>query len=124
VNRRFQQIVLGWLLVLAVGGHWPLLQSVAWVKMLVSFSQTEGFTAAVAKTFDGKHPCNICSLVERGKQTEREQPARAPTVKIDFFLVASEPFVIQVPSVAQTDFVAPAWNPPLFPPAIPPPKFG
>jgi hypothetical protein len=122
VQRRFQQIVFSWLLVLAIGGHWPLLQSVAWVKMFVTFSQTDDLKTAVAKTFDGKHPCSICSLVKQGKETEQKQTAQVSKIKIDFFLVNAEPFLIQVPSLIETTFVVPAHDPQAASPLTPPPR--
>jgi hypothetical protein len=53
------------------GGHWVLMQSIAWTTMIVTYSQDSTITAAVQKTFDGAHPCNICQTVSAGigKQT-------------------------------------------------------
>lgn len=94
MSRRLQQILAGWLLILAIGGHWPLLQSVAWVNMLVKFSQTDSLAAAVQKTFDGKHGCNLCELVKTGKEAEQKQAAQFPVTKLDLFLVHALPFSI------------------------------
>jgi len=55
------------------------LQSLAWTRMLVSYSHNGQFAEAVAKTFDGKHPCSLCKEIEREKSKE-EQPARAVSV--------------------------------------------
>ena len=41
--------------------------------MLVSYSRTESFEVAAAKTFDGKHPCAVCTAVEQGKKHEEKQ---------------------------------------------------
>jgi hypothetical protein len=59
----------------ASGGHWMALQSMAWTRMLLSYSRDGQIVAAVAKTFDGRHPCSLCKEVEKSKQTE-PQPAR------------------------------------------------
>lgn len=75
----------GWLASLvavfaAGGGHWMALQSVAWARMLVSYSQDASFAAALEQTFDGAHPCPMCRKISQDKaQERREQPAGAPS---------------------------------------------
>lgn len=54
-----------------LGGHWVVVQSVAWVGMLVEYSQNGTWEEAVSKTFDGKHPCKLCSAVQRGSAEEK-----------------------------------------------------
>lgn len=73
-------------LIFAVGAHWTLLQSVAWVGMAVSYSQNGSFKEALEKTFDGKHPCKLCQLVAAGKKSEKQQEAQTLVTKIDFVL--------------------------------------
>ena len=51
-HRLFKWLVAG-LLILTIGGHWAVLQSVAWVGMAVSYSQNASFKEALQKTFDG-----------------------------------------------------------------------
>jgi hypothetical protein len=122
VRRSVQQLILAWLLVLAIGGHWPLLQSVAWVNMLFSYTRTEGLVTAVSKTFDGEHPCDICLLVKKGKESEREQPQQISKLKIDLILVAVEPIVLRrLPTVAtEPSHIEPILRMP--PPDLPPPR--
>ena len=57
-------------LVVSLGAPWALLQSVAWVGMLVRYSQETTFRQAVAMTFDGKHPCKLCRLVQQGSSED------------------------------------------------------
>lgn len=61
-----------------LGGHWAVLQSVAWARMLADFSRTESLGAAIEKTFDGEHPCPMCLKIRVGKAQEQKQ---APVVK-------------------------------------------
>jgi hypothetical protein len=75
-------------LVMVIGGHWALLQSVAWVGMAVNFSKKDSFTTALQKTFDGKHPCPLCKLVKAGKASEKKQDLQKLEAKIDLQLVA------------------------------------
>lgn len=57
--------ILTWLmLAVLVGGHWGMLQVVAWTGMLIDYSQDNPFTTAVEMTFDGDHPCAICKQVD------------------------------------------------------------
>jgi hypothetical protein len=62
------------------GGHWMALQSVAWACMLVSYSQQADFATALEQTFDGAHPCPMCTKISQDRaQEQREQPAGAPS---------------------------------------------
>jgi hypothetical protein len=71
-------------LVCSLGLHWSLLQSVAWVKMIVVYSQDSSFKEAVVKTFDGKHPCSLCKAVEQGKKSEKKSDKFTPEKKLEF----------------------------------------
>jgi hypothetical protein len=71
--RRPVKIVTVLLLVLTLGLHWALLQTVAWTGMIVTYSRDGSLTEAVSKTFDGKHPCCMCKAVESGRQEEQKQ---------------------------------------------------
>jgi hypothetical protein len=66
-------ITSGTAIMAMLGGHWLVLQSVAWTRMLVSFSQRDSFGTAVVKTFDGKHPCDLCLKIRAGRQQEEQQ---------------------------------------------------
>jgi hypothetical protein len=73
------------MLILATGGHWVLLQSVAWVSMTVQFSQVEPISSALKKTFDGQHPCSLCKVVDEGLRKETHQKLQKPEIKLDLF---------------------------------------
>src|SRR5882757_838203 len=77
---RFGQVLMLLVLFAAAGGHWMALQSLAWTRMLLSYSQEGQFAQAVTKTFDGRHPCSLCKEIEREKSKE-QQPARAVNVE-------------------------------------------
>ena len=110
------------MLVFAVGAHWTLLQSVAWVGMAVTYSQNASFKEALEKTFDGKHPCKLCRLVAAGKKSEQQQAAHTLVTKIDFALsnsaVTLYPLILE-----ELPTRAPGW--PAFrleAPPLPPPR--
>ena len=56
----------------SIGLHWALLQTVAWAGMIVTYThESSSLTTALERTFDGKHPCKICVVVEEGKKAEK-----------------------------------------------------
>jgi hypothetical protein len=69
-----------------MGGHWAVLQATAWVGMLVKYSESEGVEVGIGKTFDGKHPCDLCLSIAKNKQTEKKQSSQLAAAKI--YLVA------------------------------------
>lgn len=78
-----------WLMVLALvvatGGHWAVLQGVAWAGMFVRYSQGGTVGEALSKTLDGQHPCKLCRLVRQGRAEERQkQDGTVITPKLDW----------------------------------------
>jgi hypothetical protein len=59
-----------------LGGHWLVLQTTAWVQMVVHYSWSDGLQAAFSKTFDGRHPCDLCNKIAQKKGTEKKQVAQ------------------------------------------------
>ena len=65
------------------GGPLGMMQGVAWLKMIVTYSQTEGLAEGVKQTFDGDHPCEMCKLIAAAKKQQHQSPeAPAPDQKI------------------------------------------
>ena len=56
--------------------------------MLIQNSKGTTLTQAIARTFDGAHPCSLCHVVEKGKNAQKKAGAIAPVVKIDMILAA------------------------------------
>ena len=83
-------------LIAAVGGHWAVLQTVAWSNMLADNLQTGSFTEALTKTFDGKHPCKLCNAISSGKKSEKK--AEFPTLGKKLEFISNRPvFVFTAP---------------------------
>ena len=97
MQRRLIQLFVALSLVTAIGGHWFVLQSVAWVSMTVDFAQTDSLGVALRKTFDGEHPCKLCKVVRAGKQAEQKQPLLKVDTKLDL-LLARSPALAYAPS--------------------------
>ena len=88
-TRLFHRIARFLVLIAAVqilGGHWAVLQSVAWAKMLVEYAQQDPLRVAIVKTFDGEHPCSICHTVSDGRKKEEKREATITVAKIDAVL--------------------------------------
>ena len=51
--------------------------------MLVANVWHTPLTEAVAKTFDGKHPCNLCHVVAEGNKSEKKSEVLPMVAKID-----------------------------------------
>ncbi len=63
------------------GVHWAVLQVTAWTGMLVVRSQSTGLAEAVNTTFDGNHPCRMCSAITDGKKKEQQRQSEYPALK-------------------------------------------
>ncbi|MDB6032696.1 MAG: hypothetical protein JWM16_3034 [Verrucomicrobiales bacterium] len=110
-------------LVLATGGHWVLLQSVAWVGMAIHFTETDGFATAIQKTFDGKHPCKLCKVVEEGRKSTPEHEMLKLDTKIDFFCGAKVSFRMPTLDYPPIIFSPALMLPRTEAPPLPPPRF-
>lgn len=121
---RFARHITALMLALTLGLHWTVLQSVAWMGMLVNYSSTCSFEEALEKTFDGKHPCKLCLAVAAGERSEHNQKQLLNSFgKSDWMLEGSSEFtLIRPPSVA----IFPSSSPfPIFlgeSPPVPPPR--
>ena len=74
-------------LCLTLGLHWAVLQTAAWTGMMINYSRDASLQVALAKTFDGNHPCKVCTLVAEGKKAEKSSELKTPAIKIELFLV-------------------------------------
>jgi len=77
---------------MVAGGHWAVLQGVAWTQMLWSYSKDAGsISEGLKKTFSGKYPCPLCKKVEEGRKQENKQPATTPAAtKLDVVLMLAD----------------------------------
>ena len=66
---------------MALSGHWALLQTTAWVRMLVVYAQQDSLLTALTKTFDARHPCALCLQIRQAQQEERQKGSPLPQEK-------------------------------------------
>jgi len=123
VIRHLFHLTVAAALIVAVGGHWAMLQSVAWVNMVVSYSQQAPLKEAISMTFDGEHPCNLCVAVKKGKQEEQERSVLKVETKLDFVLLVQSTYLPpELPFTllsSASDIVLPRTEAP----PLPPPRF-
>jgi hypothetical protein len=81
----------------ATGGHWAVLQTVAWADMLATNLQNDSFGTALNKTFDGKNPCKLCKGISAGKEAQKETEIPLQLKKLEF-ISACPVFVIVAPN--------------------------
>ena len=62
-----------------IGGHWVIFQSVAWANMFCDYTRaskavsTQTIKRAAIKTFDGKHPCQMCKKIAKAQSKEKSK---------------------------------------------------
>jgi hypothetical protein len=88
--RRVAQSLIVATLVLSIGAHWGMLQTLAWVSMAVSYSHSVPLRVALQKTFDGQHPCHLCKAVAAGKKSEQNRTALKLETKFDLFCLSEQ----------------------------------
>ena len=105
-----------------LGGHWAILQTAAWVGMFVDYSKTEGLEAGIAKTFDGKHPCQLCLSIAKDKEKEGKQTANLNLAKL--YLVFQAPGWALTPPAAFGELEVSLYvlNGTTLKPSVPPPR--
>lgn len=88
------------------GGHWAILQTVAWARMIEDYSRKDPINVAILKTFSGKYPCTLCKKVEEGRQKEEAPPTTKVEKKAENFL-RPEGQIAQM--LVPRDFSYPPW---------------
>jgi hypothetical protein len=51
--------------------------------MIVCYSREAPLAEAIARTFDGNHPCALCKHVAAGRKSDKKQSAEVGAVKPD-----------------------------------------
>jgi len=101
-------------LISSIGLQWSLLQSMAWVGMIVDYSCNASIGKALETTFDGQHPCCLCKMIQKGRDAEKKQDQQQAKsgLKLNLGLVWQtitfdfDPNRQQIPS---TDSHSPPW---------------
>lgn len=79
--RRLGQILSLVALFAICGGHWAILQTVAWTQMLRDYSKESGLVIGIQQTFSGERPCTMCKTITNERQKESQLPASVNLAK-------------------------------------------
>lgn len=107
--------LLAVLLVLLMQGPAVLIQEIAWVRMLVTYTQERGLTRGVVETFDGSHPCDLCVKASEIREGEGQQePSERPNGKLRFQfswaeMVPARPLVLPLVSGSEISMLQSPW---------------
>jgi hypothetical protein len=72
--------------------------------MIVDYSKRGSLCEAIARTFDGAHPCLLCHIVDRGKTTEKKSDLQLLTPKMD--MICTKHAITLVRLFGYVDYVA------------------
>jgi len=96
MRSRFAIFFVALALLQILGGHLAIFQVAAWAGMLVKYSAAEGVEVGISKTFDGKHPCDICLGIAKTKQTEKRETSPVDAAKI-YLMAPGRSLTLQPP---------------------------
>jgi hypothetical protein len=104
VLSKLSKVLVVFSLVCVLSAHWALLQTVAWTSMLANNLGSCSFHVAVARTFDGEHPCPLCKAIAAAKKSEQKTQVTFELQKLDFLpveggLVLIAPSRVEIPSL-------------------------
>jgi hypothetical protein len=75
-----------------------VLQTIAWTGMAVTRTPQVGMEEAVRTTFDGKHPCRLCTAIAGAeKQTHKEKSPLQPSKASKLEMVQSLTVALSAP---------------------------
>jgi hypothetical protein len=90
-------IFLAVVLLLTTGTQWAMLQSVAWMGMIASYSERVPLNVALKETFDGKHPCCLCKAIAAARKSQKKNEFTLQIKRLEF-LPATENSALEAPA--------------------------
>ena len=108
-------------LVSSIGLHWAFFQSVAWVGMVITYSQEGTLTQALQKTFDGKHPCSLCHQIAQAQKSQKKSDRQLEIKRLEFIkaeqvIALAAPTHFQIKSTGNSSAPQFCETPPVPPP--------
>jgi hypothetical protein len=64
--------------IFSTGAQWDVLQTFAWGRMFVTYSQAMPLLSAAKKTFSREATCNLCTVVQQAREHSSQNQAPAP----------------------------------------------
>lgn len=84
---------------ISAGGHWAMLQSIAYTRMLFEFAEQDSLGAAVKKTFDERYACSLCPKIRDGFNSDHKKPLTLSEVQQPEFLLQFNALIFFIPVV-------------------------
>ncbi len=84
---------------ISAGGHWAMLQSFAYTRMLLEFAEQDTLCTAVKKAFDERYACSLCPKIRNGFNSEQKLPSSLSEVQQPEFLLQSSTLIFFDPVV-------------------------
>jgi hypothetical protein len=98
---RLAQVLLVLAAFCLVNGPDFLAQGVAWSTMIIDYSASDTVASAVAKTFDGEHPCRLCKQVDEHQRSPQKRAVESSLRKLHLCCVPGEVFELGAPIPAE-----------------------
>ena len=99
ISHRIMTMMMALALFVAIGGPLAVLQGVAWATMIRDYSRIGSVTAALEKTFDGKHPCAMCKKIASQRSHEEKAPVSVKAEKKAEVFIALGAAIVPLPIV-------------------------
>ena len=105
-----------------LGGPLAALQTVAWARMVIAYSQADGVGAAITKTFDGQHMCSLCKEIAQKREGQQKDLGDVLLNKIHLqcLVLSAQLFPLEAywlretgDSVGRKSFLEPILRPPI-----------
>jgi len=120
--KRLMQLFVLAAFIFSCGGHWYVLQCIAWVNMIHEYAQVVPLPEAIGMTFSGQYPCSLCKAIAAKKESERLQFCTVEKYEKKFQpLFSMVPIDLLVSSVQYPEF-SNSFQIRTEPPPTPPPR--
>lgn len=70
--RRLAMLLCSLAVFQVLGGPLAALQTIAWGRMVIAYSQDAGVGAGIVKTFDGQHMCSLCEAIAKKREGQQK----------------------------------------------------
>ncbi|RBP45908.1 hypothetical protein DES53_102292 [Roseimicrobium gellanilyticum] len=78
-------------LMISIGGHWGMLQAIAWARMIQDYSEEKGLVEGFKETFSGERPCPMCLKLRESQNEAGKNKAPISKEKTDLTLKWYDP---------------------------------
>ena len=109
-TRRLAVPAISAALFLMMGGHWVILQTVAWTKMVMDYSRQTSVQQALRETFDGEHPCDMCKKISRARNEPNKSVTAVAFPHKDLSFVTARVLQVTPPKGSEFEYPPFPWD--------------